>query len=651
MLEGLPSRTIDKFPGVDQAGKAASRLGSILARNCEFLDDGQPITRRSLAAAFTQAGADPSSVFRYWFMPGWTRTVWLALTSPNPKFLQRDMIAGTQTDVITGLPGTTVGGTIAQSGSRLLFSTYDNRIRGNSPGYIWNGALNGVPLPIVDELWQNPMVEGVDFNFTILDSLVNGSVVAGDHKVGIVVQTRNGFVQPPIVANATFTAGGGKQVQLTLTPVGNWPDWVLDVSVIFTTVQNQDIFYFVPGDNGGTGSLPAGTSTPLVLTFDISDEALVLSQEATDWFDITTRNELDDPAIILPFGDRTVYVVDLFDSAAIGKVSTLLISEPGQPQYVTLSKHAINLPGRLAIRAAFVMHNVLYVLGPAWTFAYADPRTFPTSWPLPIEVDTAIGANAPHCVTKNPSGEFAWVASSRGLYAFNGSYTRQPSSNRITDWGRINWATASHHVSVADDPDTDTVYVLAPLDGATLPTHVLAFDYKAGIDWRKIRYSIWDFANLPNPGFIANIFNDVDNDLTEIWLNSAAASPNKFYRLKSEAAGDVNLRGNDDGSPVNSQWQSQNLPDVMDGPVTHVADILAVRGNGACSIVHESQDQTRSQNGADITLSQTPGRHYTRLINIQSESASVRITNKNTLNSWFLMERVKRYFNRFAEFR
>lgn len=647
MFEGLSSKEVTSFKGVDQVGKAGSRKGSILARNCSFLDGGEPYTRAGLTGVITQSTPLGVSTFVFWIRPGWSRVLYFVPGNPS-KFVQYDTILDTESDLLTGQPASAVGASYAQVGTRMYFTAFDSAVTGVIPGYVWNGAFNGVPLPIIDQLFQNEMVESTDFTFTIVDSATAGQVTAGDHRVGVIFTTRNGFEQPPVVASATFTAVGGKKVQLTLTPVTTWPDWALDFFVIFTTVDNQQQFFFVDEESGGKASVAAGTSTAVTINFDVADQALVLGTEATEWFNILTYSDINgNPHIIIPFGNRIVYIVDIFDSAALGKVSTMLISEVSRPQWVTFDQHSLTLPGGLSIRAALVMNNLLYVFGPAWTFAYSDNLQFPASWAQPIQVDGQIGVNAPACVTKSPTGEYAWVASQIGLYPFNGGYTKFPVTQRITDWGRINWSTGSHLVSVADDPNTDTVMVLAPLDGATSPTHVLMFNYKAGMNWWEIKYSIWDFANMPNPGYVANLFN-TDGQRLETWLSDFTATNGKFFRFKDEAHSDANIYGNDDGQPVNCQWQSENLPAVLPAPVKHVGQILGIYGSGTVDLTYESQDQTRSHTNAknDITLSATPGRHYSRFVNVDSESCSVKITNKNTLNSWFSLEKLIHYYNK-----
>ena len=166
----------------------------------------------------------------------------------------------------------------------------------------------------------------------------------------------------------------------------------------------------------------------------LPDQALVLGTEATEWFNILTASTINgNPHILIPFGSRMVYIVDIFDSAALGKVSTLLVSEVSRPQWVTFDLHSLTLPGGLSIRAALVMNNILYVFGPAWTFAYSDNLQFPASWAQPIQIDVQIGVNAPACVTN-------WTASLLAPTPIIGlapmlsqRSTRSVSSTRLTD--------------------------------------------------------------------------------------------------------------------------------------------------------------------------------------------------------------------------
>jgi hypothetical protein len=89
------------------------------------------------------------------------------------------------------------------------------------------------------------------------------------------------------------------------------------------------------------------------------------------------------------------------------------------------------------------------------------------------------------------------VADEAGLYLFEGgSYPSRPVSYwQQPDWQRINFAQKTK-IFVSDDKANQRVTVLAPLDGATSPTHELTWDYSLGTTPEQVQYSLNDISLL-----------------------------------------------------------------------------------------------------------------------------------------------------------
>jgi hypothetical protein len=194
-----------------------------------------------------------------------------------------------------------------------------------------------------------------------------------------------------------------------------------------------------------------------------------------------------------------------------------------------------------------------------------------------------------------------------------------------------------------DDADTTTLYVLAPLDSSNVPTHILAFDYRNGTDWTRVKYSLWDIDSV-NPGSII-LFQNYSNKLVEILISDSSAG--SLYRRKSTEAGDSDLY-NDDGAAIDFQYTG---PPVVNAqvPMQHVAAHLALKGSGTAGIVAYNKNQSRSQDLGDETLTANPEADVFVPVNEQSEALHIGVTNKNTADSYVSLSRVIGYFRPWIE--
>ncbi len=654
-ITGLNSRTLTDFQGADQLSDAFTRRGAILSKNVEYVlnSRGQAMvqTRRGIAQLW-----DPNEAIRsmmHWIQADWDRLVYfIPDAAAGGSVKSRNFDLGTTDVLLNELLGTdAVGARFAAYGSRVIIAAFNNNAEGSDQGRVWNGLSDGGG-PQVDKLFQGPLVETTDFAFGLTEPL-SGVVSAGDHRVGFVARTRNAFEGKPTIAAATFTAAGGQHLRIILTPVGNGPAWIESVRVVMTTVNNPSLYFFIPDSRT---TVAAGTNFAVTIDVDLDDVSMSQGAEATDQFDLFTQTGAGvgpfDPFFVLAYGTRMVYMATFIDTEVLANATSIFISDPGRPQVITAEFHQRQLPGKRQAVCAFVLQNTLYILGPQGTFAYDDNTGKPVTWAAPTEIDNRIGTTSPYGASTDTAHTRAWVASPQGLYPFKGGfYPDIPTSHlQATDWARINWAAApAGAVQVIDDADEQTVRVLAPLDGATLPTHVLSWNYTWGDSWEAagLHYTIDDYGPLTNPGALASIINPTKK-VSEYIISNAAAG--KVYRQKSvQAADGTSLDDSalysDDSLAIDSAYRSRALPTVHPVKIQHGGDHIRLVGNGRTKLSVYDFDQKRRLILSDVEHSQAaPGGLIEREYDVRSEAVHLEVGNNNRVGSWWRLTAIKHYF-------
>src|SRR5204862_264006 len=109
-------------------------------------------------------------------------------------------------------------------------------------------------------------------------------------------------------------------------------------------------------------------------------------------------------------------------------------------------------------------------------------------------------------------------------------YTSLPISYyQSPDWNRINWD-APDAIDIKDNPAIKKVYVMAALDGATEPTHMLTWDYTNGPSETKVQYSL-DIIQNYDIGAMEVVRNGLSGmpvgvpQTPELWLGSSSEQP------------------------------------------------------------------------------------------------------------------------------
>jgi len=575
----------------------------------------------------------------------------------NTIDLQGSTFAGTYTSggevgrietVLSTTLGT--GAVFMDAGARLYVALFNAPGGGAAGGWVVS-KQNGVY--VADALFPPPLtyVPGV------LTEPGAGSVTAGLHRMGYIIESRGGHVGRPGPDSGTgvpslltfnpqfFTATGSKNAQWVLNPT-SWPAWGVRVRLIMTPISDLNDWRFVPG---ASADLPiGGGAASKTITFDISDaDLLAKGESAIPYLLLQTQTVAGvapfNVSSVVRLGTRMGYVCTINDVNG-NPVSALMVSDPGQYQAITPGQHLVQLPGQQEIVTVFSLGAAHFILGPHWTFATADTHTVPVEWPTPQLIDGRHGTTSVKGVDVSAAGDSAWVADQDGLYRFNGAYSRLPISYYQTaDWNRINW-TVPNAVSVLDDIDSGRVIVMAPLDAATTPSHLLVWNYSRGFEPELVDYSIYDLSGVAL-GSMAVVLNELLDQVqaakrrTELWIGSSAAAP----ILRALTASDT-LPYKDNGAAIHSTYDPALFPGkaYQRGVMRHHGAHIRVEGSGSLALTVSSMDGTSTATPTAITLSATPDAEILRRWILHSELARLRL---DCSDGWFALGSIRWYFD------
>ncbi len=572
---------------------------ALLSLNAEF-NPGAVATRRGFASAFNP-NEPIASMFNWICGAGLVLTTSNGLAYYNPTSgkvrLVPNLAAPVPVDLFTQAGA--AGAFIASGGTRLYVATF--KADGTGAGAcrvvgVYGAAIN------TDTAFLGPLTHS-----PALSAVGSGLCTKGTHRVGYIIETRNGFIGKLSPSNASgdflttsaITVAAGKQIRVVMNPAA-WPAEAKNVHVFMSPVINPNQYFLVPGAVSG---VPGGLPWATTIDINITDEDLLSTgTDVTEHVNLFTATPAGvapfDPFVVLEHGNRIVYLTD------IDGISQAYASEPERPQHITADQHVLTLPGFRQMKTGFSLRGGLYLCGPHWTYVTEDNGGKPVEWPTPRLVDGTIGAMGPRCVTVNGSAGFAAVAHVTGLYIFSGGayQTRPISYYQEPEWKRINWNAAAT-VQVLDDKDKQQLYVLAPLDAAVQPTHILMWDYADGLSPDKANFSLWNLAGY-NPGAGCVVQNPTTKQL-ELWLGNSVAG-----KVLRQASG-----YNDDSAAINWQHQTALLPGMAHDIGTvygHYAVQFRAHGAGTLSIQAKGIDNTRVSNVMTQVLAAAPAQEYTK---------------------------------------
>lgn len=626
--------------------EAIPSSNGLVSQNIAYLR-GQAGTRYGHSQAMT--GTDFASVLYNWIYQQSTPQNGLVWFKPGTGARLIDLNNQGLGIFTIAAQASAQGASFCGIGIRLFIAFYDANGIGTGVAQVYSNAG-------VDPLFAAP----TQITFSSATEPSSGANTAGLHRLGFLLQTRNGFTTSWCPVNSSniftpytgYTASGGKNLRLVVNGAGaTWPAYASQGQVIMTTAANLNRYFIVPG---AVWTIAGGTTTAYTVP-DISISDADLTSTATDavnFQNLLTQDQSSNPpfrpSVIFPYGFRIGYVTK--DSAG---VPVCYFSSPNAYQGINAANNGVYLPGNLVITTGFAMRGVSYLLGPHWTYAVQDNGDIPVNWSPPQIVDGSIGTMAPQGVWVNEAQGYAWVGDEGGLYLFEGasfpskpiSYYQQP------DWNRINWSVPTC-VQVIDDKNNKRVSVLAALDANTTPSHRLTWDYTDGTDPESAKYSIDNLANYAS-GAIALVQNPTSFRM-ELWV--APSSSGIFLRQNNGSETnpyrDLNTAGTTPQA-INSQYETALVPGLDDprrGQIHfHHGDHLRVRGNGNLALQVFGLDHVRSVTPAasPLVLSASAGLELLFKYFLQSEYASVQL-GTNAVDAFFILSGMKHYYSQGA---
>jgi hypothetical protein len=602
------------------------------AENVQFF--GQNVaTRYGYSAVFSPAAA-VTSLINWLFLNGTAPANYAAFYVPGTGLRIANLASPTASTVMTETAGATAS--LCPLGSRMYAGFMDANGIGVAPGQVYGFGVGADPL------FAAPITTAPTFS----EVGPSPATTVGAKNFGYLIKTRNGYITKPSPASgATFTPTAytslGGTLLMSIDPPGHvWPSYALEVAPIMTTTANPNRYYIVPPIYaGGSSWFGINASGATFVLIGSSDDQLTQNGiDATPYINqlgqTTTGTAPIQPSVVAPYGQRVAY--QCLDAAG---VPVTYFSDLSQPQTVSAARSGVYLPGNLSTTTGFALRETFYMLGPHWTYATTDNNGDPATWAQPQLVDGAIGAAGPFCVSLNATQNFAWVADEAGLYLFQGgSYSARPVSYWQTpDWQRINFA-APTKIQVVDHKSNQRVIVLAPLDGATTPTHELTWDYSMGTSPEDVQYSLNSISSYA-PGAIAMMQNNTSKHV-EPWL-APSSSANSIIR---ENDGTEANPYRDVSAAINSTYEYSPLPRGFQGNVImHHGVQLRIRGNGNLALTMLSLDQADSVGPFSLTLAEAPNNEVLKRFYLRSEYCSGRF-NTNAVDHWFNLSRVDHYF-------
>jgi hypothetical protein len=561
-------------------------------------------------------------------------------------------------DLATPTPVTAIAQTTAASafihpfGPRLYVAFVDANGSGMAPGQVYGFGVGA------DTLFAPPI--GTVPTFTDLGGTF---CTAGAKLFGYLIQTRNGYITKPSPATgADFTATAytalGGAILMTIDPPSHaWPDYALNVAAIMTTTANPALFFIVPNVFPGLSPFtPVNRTGPTVILIESTDQALnsTAAQDATPYLNQFGQNQggsaTIQPSMIFSYGARLGYVC--LDAS---NIPVTYISDVSQPQTINAATSAIYIPGNQRVTLAYSLRNVLYIDGPHWTYSTSDTGQTPSLWSTPALVDGGIGALGAHCVALNASQNNCWTADDSGLYLFQGgAYPDKPISYyQRADWIRINFA-AQNAIQIADDTTAQRVHVLVPLDGATLPTHILSWDYSNGPTPETVKYCGASSLTGYLPGAMAMIQSSGSKHQDK-WLGPQTAG----QPIGMENSGNEASPYTDFGNAIGSFYETSLLPRGTKGQLTQaLAAQIRILGSGTAKLTVNGldgaaqPDQPGPAQGPAFGPFRVPafgslqdsGVEYLLPFWAESEQFSLRIDSDGAAGSWFQWSRADLFF-------
>ncbi|HEV2490941.1 MAG TPA: hypothetical protein VGT03_14135 [Candidatus Acidoferrales bacterium] len=393
----------------------------------------------------------------------------------------------------------------------------------------WDASGNGRPLG-----WQ------VGSPFGAGGSRESGNVVWGDaYKI-----TADGAtVERGLIQQSAISDAAGNPLLATNT------DYSVRASVARTVNLAQGtlrINVFSP-THGALGAGLAVTQAQARANYQ-EFTAQLISPQATLPSDAILRvyaDGLPSPAGEAFFVDN----IEIFPTNAAENSSVIRASRNSDPEAYDgvqgLIEIAVN--NGQAIRAAFVIRNLLYFAKERSLYVTADDGTNEPSFWSVEEVSNSVGTPSTHGV--GIGEDWVVIAGRSGLYYFDGGVPQKLSQEIQPTWDAINWQYGST-IWVTVDTQHKRIYCGVPIGSATSPSQVLMLDYSEGFadplitmlyaPGRARKWAPWMIAansaamvERPNGTAVLFLGNNAANgkiyQLTEGQFSDDGAAINSFY--------------------------------------------------------------------------------------------------------------------------
>jgi hypothetical protein len=464
--------------------------------------------------------------------------------------------------------------------------------------YVYTGVGTALPAAGAPPTYGSPM--------TPMNSALSGNVEAGTHAYGVAFESASGYITAP-GGYQQLASPGAHAVDIYNIPLGpaGTVARVLVATKILVTFNgnwNELRYYFIPN-----GRIPNNTETSKSVSFYDAD----LMSEAT---------YLVEQLATIPAGvGISLYRGHMITWGEDVNQAIVRVSKSGEPESFNAVEGFITVnPGDSGggIQNACEYRSMLFMFKSQRTYATLDNNQEAAFWEV-NSVDMSIGTECHGLGKSLDFGENVqdqiFVADRSGLRLFGGTFNENTVITENFDdvWHRITPA-HFHKVEVAIDPINQLIYVAAPLDGATDPSHIIYGDYSDGLGSEFIRWTLWTF----QWGAPQTVVVDVE-DATPV--PKFGCFTGNVYKLDPTTKYDDNLA----------------IPQVAEFPffptgnsddmVNHFTGIrLRIRGEGALKITIRGLDSTYVVQAQGLVLSPAPGKPLTRGFNFVNERCSVK---------------------------
>jgi len=465
------------------------------------------------------------------------------------------------------------------------------------------------------------------YTLAVANSGVAGVIEAGTHLFSVAFETTSGHITTFGIAGAevnVYNAPGGKKADVSGIPTGGSSI----VARLILATKKIDSYDGNPKDKEWF-LLPNGRIANNIDT-TLSD----VNFYDSDLVDSVDRlfNQLGTiPAggCITSYGSRLVVAGERANDA------TARVSDPGYPEsFSDLDGHVNFDPGDAGegVRHMFEYHETLYAMKDYRTYFTADNGAAPSTWKAP-QLDGAIGSSVHGSSgvldSKGQTVSMVLICSRAGVHKFVGTYGAGPELTYMIedDWLRIN-TEAFKKISISIDPIQKKFYICAPLDTAAENSHMFVADFNEGLEWDKIKWSLWEFPKRPSTSWV-----EVDFSTKRTRMKFGSLDGGLYVHNKDSHR--------DFDNAINSFYRTGNVSAVADGSVCQFQAIRArVIGSGSLYLKMYGMDNTTVGTYPSFSLASAPGRELIRLIDFQGERAAVEFGVTN-IDDWFKLTAIR----------